>query len=55
MDDGAASQRAQADAAADRERGDDAALMLAYAAGDAAAFVRLYDRHERPVYRFLLR
>jgi len=61
MDDGAASQRAQAaaeaeaDAAADRERGDDAALMLAYAAGDAAAFARLYDRHERPVYRFLLR
>jgi RNA polymerase sigma factor (sigma-70 family) len=30
-------------------------LMLAYAAGDAAAFERLYDRHEAPVYRFLLR
>ncbi len=30
-------------------------LMLAYAAGDPAAFERLYDRHEAPVYRFLLR
>ncbi len=29
--------------------------MLAYGAGDAAAFARLFDRHERPVYRFLLR
>lgn len=38
---------------------DDAApdedLMLAYAAGDAAAFARLYGRHERRVYRYLLR
>jgi RNA polymerase sigma-70 factor (ECF subfamily) len=33
----------------------DEQLMLAYAAGDTAAFERLYDRHERPVYRFLLR
>jgi len=33
----------------------DEALMLAYAGGDAAAFATLYDRHERPVYRFLLR
>jgi RNA polymerase sigma-70 factor (ECF subfamily) len=33
----------------------DEALMLAYANGDATAFVTLYDRHERPVYRFLLR
>lgn len=33
----------------------DEALMLAYAAGDASAFARLYDRHERPVYRFFLR
>ena len=33
----------------------DEALMLAYAAGDAAAFATLYDRHERAVYRFLLR
>jgi RNA polymerase sigma factor (sigma-70 family) len=30
-------------------------LMLAYANGDTAAFERLYDRHEAPVYRFLLR
>ena len=33
----------------------DEQLMLAYAAGDVAAFERLYDRHEGPVYRFLLR
>ena len=33
----------------------DEELMLAYAAGDASAFVRLYDRHERPVYRYFLR
>ena len=33
----------------------DEALMLAYAAGDAGAFATLYDRHERPLYRFLLR
>lgn len=46
VDDGAAN-RLDADA--------DEALMLAYAAGDAQAFARLYDRHERPVYRFLLR
>jgi RNA polymerase sigma-70 factor (ECF subfamily) len=39
----------QRDAAADED------LMLAYAAGDGAAFERLYDRHEAPVYRFLLR
>jgi RNA polymerase sigma-70 factor, ECF subfamily len=30
-------------------------LMLAYAAGDRRAFEALYDRHERPLYRFLLR
>ena len=29
--------------------------MLAYAAGDASAFTRLYDRHERPVHRYFLR
>ena len=33
----------------------DEALMTAYARGDAAAFGRLYDRHERPVHRFFLR
>ena len=30
-------------------------LMLAYATGDAGAFARLYDRHERAVHRFFLR
>jgi RNA polymerase sigma-70 factor (ECF subfamily) len=30
-------------------------LMLAYAAGDASAFARLYDRHERATYRYFLR
>jgi RNA polymerase sigma factor (sigma-70 family) len=29
--------------------------MLAYASGDASAFATLYDRHERPVHRFILR
>ena len=33
----------------------DEELMLAYAAGDASAFARLYDRHERPVHRYFLR
>lgn len=33
----------------------DEALMLAYAGGDASAFARLYDRHERPVHRYFLR
>ena len=33
----------------------DAAVMAAYVAGDATAFATLYDRHERPVFRFLLR
>jgi RNA polymerase sigma-70 factor (ECF subfamily) len=33
----------------------DAALLLAYAAGDAGAFNALYERHERPVFRFLRR
>ncbi len=32
----------------------DEALMLAYAAGDAAAFERLYARHRLPLFRFLL-
>jgi RNA polymerase sigma factor (sigma-70 family) len=30
-------------------------LMLAFGRGDVAAFELLYSRHERPVYRFLLR
>lgn len=33
----------------------DEALMLAYQAGDAAAFDSLYQRHRAPLYRFLLR
>lgn len=33
---------------------DDAALMLAYANGDADAFDALYARHRGPLYRFLL-
>ena len=34
---------------------DDAALMLAYAGGEAGAFDRLYHRHKGGVYRYLLR
>jgi RNA polymerase sigma-70 factor (ECF subfamily) len=41
--------RAPPEATADED------LMLAYARGDLGAFERLYDRHEAPVYRFLLR
>ena len=48
--DGAREAELESDAAVD-----DAALMAAYVAGDAAAFAALYDRHERPVFRFLLR
>ena len=33
----------------------DESLMLAYAAGDAAAFERLYQRHRSKLYRFLVR
>ena len=33
----------------------DEELMLAYAAGDAAAFDALYARHKGGVYRYLLR
>lgn len=33
----------------------DETLMLAYAAGNAAAFDTLYARHRGPVYRYLLR
>ncbi len=38
-----------------RDDDSDETLMLAYAAGDASAFARLYDRHERPVHRYFLR
>ncbi|CAL92693.1 RNA polymerase sigma factor [Azoarcus olearius] len=34
---------------------DDGALMLAYAAGDAAAFEQLYARHRRGLYAYLQR
>ena len=34
---------------------EDEALLAAYAAGDARAFAELYERHERPVYRYFLR
>src|SRR5436305_2423099 len=33
----------------------DEELMLAYRAGDAAAFETLYRRHRAPLYRFVLR
>lgn len=33
----------------------DEALMLAYRAGDAAAFDRLYGRYKGPVYRYVVR
>ena len=33
----------------------DEALMLAYAAGDALAFDRLYENYRAPLYRFILR
>ena len=42
------------DAALSEVRSDEQ-LMLDYAGGDVAAFARLFERHERPVYRFLLR
>lgn len=41
--------------ASDGDRAGDEALLADYAAGDAGAFARLYDRHERPLYRFLRR
>lgn len=39
----------------DTEADADESLMLAFAAGDAAAFTRLYDRHAKRVHRFILR
>lgn len=44
-----------ADATLTRELPDDAALMLAYARGDAAAFESLYRSHKDALYRYLLR
>lgn len=43
------------DAASQQESPSDASLMLAYAAGDAAAFEKLYRRHRDKLYRFLVR
>ena len=51
-------REASADAAGPATAGDgagDEALMLAYAAGDAAAFDRLYARHRGGLYRYLVR
>jgi RNA polymerase sigma-70 factor (ECF subfamily) len=43
-------------AAPDRALADaDESLMRAFAAGDAAAFTRLYDRHAKRVFRFIAR
>ena len=44
-------ERAQADAPAAADS--DEHLMHAFAGGDAAAFTRLYDRHERATWRFI--
>jgi RNA polymerase sigma-70 factor (ECF subfamily) len=37
------------------ERADDAELLRAHGAGDPQAFARLYDRYDRPCYRFIRR
>jgi RNA polymerase sigma-70 factor (ECF subfamily) len=42
-------------AARDTNEASDETLMLAYAAGDAAAFDQLYGRHRARLYRYLLR
>jgi RNA polymerase sigma-70 factor (ECF subfamily) len=47
--------RSSREAATAPEGGGDEALMLAYAAGDAGAFDRLYARHRGGLYRYLLR
>jgi RNA polymerase sigma-70 factor (ECF subfamily) len=47
--------RAMDSRAANSAEGSDEALMLAYGAGDVAAFETLYDRHRVRLYRFLLR
>jgi len=59
MDAGAASSESRPERAARRAvavaEPPDEQLMRDFAAGDELAFQRLYDRHERAVYRFLLR
>ena len=47
--------RARSEGTALSDAGSDEALLAAYAAGDARAFAELYERHERPVYRYFLR
>lgn len=47
--------RAGSGGAALSDAASDEALLAAYAAGDARAFAELYERHERPVYRYFLR
>jgi RNA polymerase sigma-70 factor (ECF subfamily) len=47
--------RARRDRADDIGDISDETLMLAYAAGDAGAFDRLYERHRGGVYRYVLR
>ena len=37
------------------DRADDAELLRAHGAGDAHAFARLYDRYDRPCFRFIRR
>jgi RNA polymerase sigma-70 factor (ECF subfamily) len=39
----------------DVDAASDEALLAGFAAGDAGAFAQLYQRHERPVFRFLRR
>lgn len=52
-DDRACTDAAKADAAAAPAADSDEFLMHAFAGGDAAAFTRLYDRHERATWRFI--
>jgi RNA polymerase sigma factor (sigma-70 family) len=46
---------ANANARDERDEASDEALMQRFAAGEARAFETLYDRHEKPVWRFVLR
>jgi RNA polymerase sigma-70 factor (ECF subfamily) len=55
MSAGRLADRASSAAPASERDGRDEDLMLAYGAGDAAAFDALYARHKGPVYRYLLR
>lgn len=48
-------QPVNSDVHTDVNIGSHAQLMLAYAAGDAGAFDRLYEHYRAPLYRFILR